>query len=72
MNQQQWQNKGWIDSQAPRGWFQWYCDLYVGRPTINDKLQCGRWIRFDRWLVQYQKNPSPVIAQSLLHWAYKI
>lgn len=26
-----WEDKGWIDKQDPRGWFQWYCRFYQGK-----------------------------------------
>ena len=25
LSQEEWEEKGWINSQDPRGWFQWYC-----------------------------------------------
>jgi hypothetical protein len=71
-NQEEWDKRGWIDASAPRGWFQWYCNLWIGKESKHDKIQIQRWINFQRWATRYKSLPSPVIAQSLLHWAYKV
>ena len=28
LSQKEWEEKGWIHPQDPRGWFQWYCRYY--------------------------------------------
>ena len=40
-----WERKGWMRSQDPYGWFQWYCRFYQGRRTEDDQRQVGRWVR---------------------------
>src|SRR6187431_2448836 len=69
--------KGWIHSDDPRGWFQWYCRYYVGRRMEDDARQIGRWKAIRRHVRQIQKNcePGDVFCrprqrQALLHWAY--
>ncbi|GMX58500.1 MAG: hypothetical protein MCSN_1540 [Candidatus Microsyncoccus archaeolyticus] len=72
-----WREKGWINPQDPRGWFQWYCRYYMGRRSEDDIRQIKRWIAIRRHIVQIKKNCSPgdlycrrKQRQAVLHWAY--
>ena len=72
-----WRKKGWIHSDDPRGWFQWYCRYYMGRRHEDDIRQIKRWKAFKRHLSQIVKNCLPGDwgcrrrqRQSVLHWAY--
>ncbi len=72
-----WIKKGWIHSQDPRGWFQWYCRYYIGRRSNDDERQIKRWIAIKRHVAQIKQNCSsfdlkcrPKQRQALLHWAY--
>lgn len=72
-----WKKKGWIHSDDPRGWFQWYCRYYYGRRHEDDKRQIKRWKAFKRHLSAVKKNCErgnyhcrPKQRQALLHWAY--
>jgi len=83
-----WEGKGWIHQQDPRGWFQWYCRFYMGRRTQDDLRQIKRWAACagvtGRWRNQLcgkvstgraafdDPSVSPVIRQTLLHWAYEL
>lgn len=87
-DQRFWEEKGWIDAQDPRGWFQWYCRFYCGRRTPDDERQIRRWQgvagekgRFRTALLNKVRRAgttnddhavSPVTRQTLLHWAYQI
>ncbi|MDA0238696.1 MAG: hypothetical protein O3A84_01545 [Proteobacteria bacterium] len=74
-----WQEKGWITTDDPLGWFQWYCRYSMGRrlPGV-DAFQIRRWYQFGaRHLPQIRKNcePGDVACrprqrQAVLQWAY--
>ena len=72
-----WRRKGWITSDDPRGWFQWYCRYYLGRRSQDDDGQIKRWRAMSRHIAQVRKNCEkcdfscrPRQRQALLHWAY--
>ena len=83
-----WEEHGWIIDQDPRGWFQWYCRFFVGRRSADDARQISRWTGVagakGRWKTNLCKKcvhankrfddqtVSPVIRQTMLHWAYEI
>ena len=46
LSQEEWEEKGWINNQDPRGWFQWYCRYFLGRRTDDDERQIQRWNNF--------------------------
>lgn len=73
----EWQRKGWIYPDDPRGWFQWYCRYYMGRRHEDDDRQIKRWLAIKRHVSQIKKNCRPQDPncrikqrQVLLHWAY--
>jgi hypothetical protein len=73
-----WRRKGWIHSDDPRGWFQWYCRYYMGRRMPDeDGRQIKRWKAIRRHEVQLRRHCEPGDLtcrrrqrQALLHWAY--
>lgn len=73
-----WVEKGWIYSDDPRGWFQWYCRYFMGRRIpAEDLRQIKRWRAIRRHAGAVVKNCSPgdlncrrKQRQALLHWAY--
>jgi len=75
---QEWQRKGWIYEEDPRGWFQWYCRYYMGRRIEDEDIrQIKRWKNMTRHTAQIKKFCQPGELhcrrrqrQAVLHWAY--
>ncbi len=74
----EWQRKGWIYEEDPRGWFQWYCRYFLGRRIPEeDARQIKRWRHMQRHITQLTRQCQPGNQQcqprrrqALLHWAY--
>ena len=78
------ENKGWINSIDPYGWFQWYFRHWLRRRSLDDEKQINRWkgigSRFKGELIKMIKDVngrfddysmSPKIRRILLNWAYE-
>ena len=83
-----WEEKDWIKAQDPYGWVQWYCRFFKGRRSPDDSRQIRRWKNFAGTKGRFRNqlisriigkdaryndyHVSPVIRQSLQHWAYQL
>ena len=45
-SQEEWEAKGWIHKDDPRGRFEWYCKYFEGRRHEDDERQIKRWLAF--------------------------
>ena len=74
----EWQERGWLHPDDPRGWFQWYCRYWMGRRMpAEDERQIKRWRAMTRHIAQVHKHCSPgdigcrrKQRQALMNWAY--
>ena len=72
----EWRANGWIHSQDPFGWFQWYCRWSLGRRTADDERQQARWSSFARHAGQVRLHGHGDVTkrivqrQALLQWAH--
>lgn len=71
----EWERKGWIHPDDPRGWCEWYFRYYMGRRHPDDERQIKRWLHAKRFMVQVTHREAKGLKslgyrQTMLHWAY--
>lgn len=74
LSRKEWEDRGWLSKENPRGWYEWYCRFHEGQRFKEDKTQIQRWLDFkNRWSpksIEALKNMNPKegTRQALLHW----
>lgn len=73
MSRREWQKRGWMHEDDPRGWFQWYCRYDMGRRHEDDERQIERWLTFKKRKLREIGNETHLAyrartRQGLLHW----
>jgi hypothetical protein len=76
LSRHDWQQRGWMHDDDPRGWFQWYCRYDMGRRHADDDRQISRWVKFkQRKLREIGDNEDVdykrATRQGLLHWGIR-
>ena len=62
-----WRAKGWIHSDDPRGWFQWYCRYYMGRRMPDeDRRQIARWKAMRRHIARFNETATRATSLAVL------
>jgi len=73
MSRREWERRGWMHKDDPRGWFQWYCRYDMGRRHADDERQIKRWNNFKTRKLRAiggdtNLNNHLATRQGLLHW----
>jgi hypothetical protein len=74
LSREEWEKRGWLSSDNPRGWYQWYCRFHEGERFPENREQVNRWKDFRRrWSPKtpealQRMNPKAGTRQALLHW----
>ncbi|MGL5749032.1 MAG: hypothetical protein ACRCXT_00780 [Paraclostridium sp.] len=70
----EWENNKWILTDN-LGWFEWYCNYYLGRRLPEDEVQINRWRNFcNRFSASIHSNNkdthNDALKQALLQWSF--
>lgn len=74
LSREDWDKRGWLTRDNPRGWYEWYCRFHEGQRFPEDQEQIERWKDFkNRWSPKSEQalknmNPKAGTRQALLHW----